>query len=376
MMVATPSDARFFLCLLDNVEVEDCPITLGDCVIRRLEKEELAAIFEVRCISCQHTRDTEDINLLAQFPWAEKRDDSASRPRNTQHPSHAMLQSWSLSFAHSGRRTWHPFSNEFLAINLATTSSSPIRPCRFLNVVKCSTGDIRLDESITYAHPACNCEQEGNTWPIWSDFTLRRNIANTYDHITRQLELIHKKSNEETLTYLSIALDAFALGDRIFFEDEFGCGPLRSFIQYVSSMESLMILESERGVSCKLRQRVPEIIDHCRTCLEHFIGRAYCIRSKALHGVKPISQLRSFLWCKSGNAGQGSNSGIQNAKVICESKYAEMFVTTDHFAPFLSNTRELARRCLRYFMDESVPLPSPQAGKSKKEIICTINNRT
>jgi hypothetical protein len=135
-------------------------------------------------------------------------------------------------------------------------------------------------------------------------------------------------------------------------------------MSYEAALESMVIREEEEGgIENKLALRITSLFskpfsDKAKE-IENFVRRAFWLRSKVAHGVRPIEEIEEYIIHK-------PNDEIvdkKRNKHIPKGCYNSLIFDSNIFPGFLVNLREITRFAIRFFCHEL------ECGYSKEETI-------
>ncbi len=358
----TQSSCEFFYCLLDNVRLADARIEFDGLVLRRFETEELLKLFRTHDEPPVSRTYRVKMERYSKFSWAER---SIPIPdEDLKDPFRGACRRRQLAFANTGERSWYPFGSELMALNLMKPSTGPVRPCQFYSR---SPGHAQIASDIQHighCEPEVEEEHDKIEYPYWQEFEIARADAGEYKKVWENLKLVTRNDGRPEAPGLTIAVDFFKLSDQNFFEGT--VVNTRALIMTLSlyefACEALYVRERERGSEGLLQKRIPSALTSPPNALIGFIRKIYWVRSKAVHGVIPLRDLVKLITSEADKGVPGTD--------IPDGNYRNLFLREGCFPGFISNTRELVRRSIRFFLEKH------NDGLTKDEILEELDGKT
>jgi hypothetical protein len=121
-------------------------------------------------------------------------------------------------------------------------------------------------------------------------------------------------------------------------------------MSYEAALESMVVLEEEKGVEDKLALRIASLFPDKAKEVENFVRRVFWLRSKVAHGGRPIEEIEHLIVYKPDDE---IRDKARN-KHIPTGHYNNLLLDSCVFPGFLVNLREITRFVIRFFCDEFV----------------------
>lgn len=392
-----------YLCLLDNLNL-DGELSFGSYKIRSYKANELAELLRSTNDGKPTDKDSRVLEELSWFPWAScempiKNNDEL----RTKFPGWAKLSDifWArINFV--SQVSIKPFGELLRSLNLYKENAGPVFLRHlYLLLLDDMKSERELVKKIKSPYAIKPYEPDGDEGPYLFEYKIGRDDEMGLQTFHEQLERCLTKdvpSGMPSNTHLRVATHYFMRGDELMVPYPSGFDILDPLMAYDAAIEALLILEEEKsGTSKKLENRICSVIsneprhvkkvinwrynpkdrlyDISEDDVKHFMRRIFWLRSKIAHGVRTIEEIEKLINIKPDE--HIVNMPPKNADhipvvYIKEAPYSQFFLPSgmsDPFPGFLVNTRELARRTIRYFLDEY------DQGQERKNTLSKLDQR-
>jgi hypothetical protein len=345
--MTSPEDRETYLCLLDLTELDSqsSSVLLGHYEVKYFRAEELMGLLRGSDDPPPLREERARIESYSMYPWAIHREVpnndpcfAGLGPRASQAHLHAQ---------HVWARCWYPFDDLTETLNLLKPASIPLRPIQFYLR---PLGHTQVREQIArviHGEPTFAQNQAGKDMPI-AGYVIECSDGPAYLELEKQLQGVRKPSSDvPSVDHISSAMQFFKIADRNFFPMCYYEEACTLLLLYDAVVEALLVCEKENCVEKMLTSRVPKAIGRSDSDTMGFLRKMFWLRSKLTHGARPIDDIVMHL-------GDWANKEVCDAarkKTIPAGGYESLFMIPGWSpCPFLTNARELARQCIRFFV--------------------------
>ncbi len=351
-----------FLALVDNLDLQE-RVQLGDFVVRRFSKVELAAKLRGNEDLPLKEGERDEFEQRAMFPWVQhqfplSKFENPLRPNPPHNISAFDSALHNFRYRYAGAETAWPFDSFFTTLNLLKQSNGPVIPCHVYLCPLVLQTRYQV-ESMTLRHAMIDSDSEELERPRLFGFRLDASDVHGFVELRAKLEQCLAKNpgdSQPDNTHLRIAAHFFAHGDKRIAPCRFNFGLIDPLLAYEAALEALLLREVEplkkqakkQGDASLLSHRVASIplLKHPST--EDFIRLVHWIRSKIAHGVKPIREIERVIRCPD----KGLPKDARLISGLPPGPYSRLYLSGGDFEGLVVNLREVARRCIRFFFDE------------------------
>jgi len=348
----SPKNKSIYLCMLDNVNLEE-NVTLDEFEIRYLNSDELRKILRFGENAALSAAENEQLVTYRKFAWASVEIEISQEDAKDTHRK--ALVSFNLRFAHAGIMNWWPFTELIRTLNLANPSFGPVICRHFYHVPFANLENSEDVEKVIYAEPTVNIfdDERGTViQPMLFGYEINRELTSDFLKLRMVLANCLSKDKAQGNSHICTAVHHFENGDR----NLVPCPLKGSFnaidplMSYEAALESMVVLEEEKGVEDKLALRIASLFPDKAKEVENFVRRVFWLRSKVAHGGRPIEEIEHLIVYKPDDE---IRDKARN-KHIPTGHYNNLLLDSCVFPGFLVNLREITRFVIRFFCDEFV----------------------
>lgn len=341
-----------YLCLLDNVQLEENIIGLEEFTIRYYSANELSSLLRGSDDTSSNPDVKARLEVYEKFPWAHlEKIRSAEEAKDSMK---RLILSMDLRFRHAGLVSWAPFTELIRTLNLLKQSSGPVIATQFYHRPYENIQTADQIEKVIYTEPTFNAYDNDRGYhisPLLFEYDLEKKDCDGFSKLREQLNKCLSKEAVLCNSHLRTAIHYFEKGDKSFKAKPLigSFNAIDPLMAYDAALEALVILESERSnTRNNLSSRISVVLGEKVEDVRNFLNRVFWLRSKVAHGARTIEEIERLIIHKSNEEIKDTDRNI----TIPEGNYEKLFLSSFAFPGFLVNLREITRRTIRFFCDE------------------------